>query len=301
MDDIDLKLSILLSENSRTPYRKLADEVNLSVNAVHSRVQNMVDLRIIEEFYAKISLKVFKGSALIWVEGKSEIENLNEILDKLGEDKNIFKVVSASGNYLYVEGLLRDISEINEYTNRVREKAKIRQPKVFIPVNEREEIPNDFKLSNIDYKIIYALHKDSRKALSEVASEIGVSAKTVRRRLQHMEDAGAIELGIKMKPTRSSDFISFFSMEVKPVYDRKKVLYSIRKNYFPNVNDIYMASNEPNRGLVNTWAKTLEEIHSLKEDLRDEGYFESIRSQIFYGGETFDTWRDDVLKERATD
>jgi len=299
MDEIDLELCVLLAEKSRTPYRELAEKVDLSVNAVHSRVQKMIDMGILQEFYAKISTRALKGSVFIWVEGKSNTEDIKKVLDALGDNENIFKVVSSSSQYLYVEGLLKDITEMNDFTNEVKEKAQINDPKVFIPDTEGGKLPEGFEFSKLDYQIIYSMHKDSRKPLSDVAEHVGVSSKTVRRRLNDMEEVGAIEFGIKMRPTKSSDFICFLSLDIRPKYDRKKVMYEIRDKYFPNINDIYLASNEPRRAVANAWAKTLDDIHELKDNLRKEGYFDSIRSQLFYDGRTYDTWRDDLLIEKA--
>lgn len=41
----------------------------------------------------------------------------------------------------------------------------------------------DNKLFELDHQIIGALKNDSRKATADIAEELGVSAKTVRRRL----------------------------------------------------------------------------------------------------------------------
>jgi DNA-binding Lrp family transcriptional regulator len=44
---------MMLLSNSRTPYRALAEKLNLSVNAVHKRVQTLIDQGIIREFIAR--------------------------------------------------------------------------------------------------------------------------------------------------------------------------------------------------------------------------------------------------------
>lgn len=299
MDEIDLELSLLLMKNSRTPYRELADEVDLSVNAVHSRVQNMVERDIIQEFYSKISLRAFKGVTVVSVEGQSETGNVEELIERVGKNEDTFKVISASGNYLYVHGLLRDVTEMNDYVDYVKKEAEMRDPDIFMPDMKDFEPLDDFDFSKLDYRIIVSMHKDSKKALSEVADELNVSAKTVRRRINRMEKAGAVDFGIKLRPTQSSDFISFFEFETKPDYDRKRVKSRIRKRYYPKIYAVFAGSNVPNRLVANVWTKSLDGIHELKEDLRKEGYFDSIVSRIYYNGKEFDTWRDDFLIEKA--
>ncbi len=299
MDETDLELSLLLMENSRLPYRELADEVDLSVNAVHSRVQNMLDMHIIQEFYAKISLRAFKGVTVVSVEGQSETGNVEELIERVGENGDTFKVISASGNYLYVHGLLRDVSEMTDYVEYIKKEAEIKDPDIFMPNMKDFKPLDDFEYSKLDYQIIHSMHKDSRRALSEVAEELNVSAKTVRRRINRMEKAGAVDFNIKVRPTQSSDFISFFEFTTKPDYDRKRVKSRLRKKYYPKIYAVFAGSNVPNKLVANVWTKSLDEIHNLKDDLRKEDYFDSIVNRIYYDGKEFDTWRDEFLIEKA--
>lgn len=48
MDDTDLTITSILSGNSRMSYQKLAGMLNLSVNAVHKRVKNLLNPVILE-------------------------------------------------------------------------------------------------------------------------------------------------------------------------------------------------------------------------------------------------------------
>ena len=298
MDEIDLKISILLTKNSRIPYRKMANEVELSVNAVHSRVQKMIDIGMIQEFYTKISLKAFKGVAVVSVEGESKYDNIKDLIDKLGENNRTFKVISASGNYVYVHGLLKDVTQMNEYIDSVQKEAELKNTEIFMPDMSDFEPLKEFEYSKLDYEIINSMHRNSRKPLSDVADEVGVSSKTVRRRINRMKEAEAIEFSIKSTPTKTNDFITFFEMEIKPGFDRKKVMNTINRKFSPNITSVFLASNAPMKLAANVWTKNLDEIHRLKEELRDEGYFDSIVSRIYYYGKEFDTWRDDILKEK---
>jgi DNA-binding Lrp family transcriptional regulator len=74
MDKTDVILSMLLLANSRTPYRELADKLNLSANAVHKRIQSLIDVGVIRKFTAKISLPALQAVVVILC-GKSEAES----------------------------------------------------------------------------------------------------------------------------------------------------------------------------------------------------------------------------------
>jgi len=65
MDKVDVILCQLLMANSRLSYRELADKLNLSVTAVHKRIQSIMELGIIRKFTANISLGALKATHII--------------------------------------------------------------------------------------------------------------------------------------------------------------------------------------------------------------------------------------------
>ena len=64
MDELDLYILKKLMANSRLTYRELAEDINVSVSAVHKRIKNLEALGTINAFVARSSLISLKG---IWV------------------------------------------------------------------------------------------------------------------------------------------------------------------------------------------------------------------------------------------
>ena len=56
MDKTDVILCMMLLANSRLSYRELAEKLNLSVTAVHNRIQVLIDMGIIRKFTARPSI-----------------------------------------------------------------------------------------------------------------------------------------------------------------------------------------------------------------------------------------------------
>jgi len=298
MDETDLRLCLLLRENSRIPYRELADRVELSVNAVHSRVNNLVESGIIGGFHANLGDGATKESLKILIHGESRFEELDDVLEEIEKDKNTFKMFSTSDDYLYIYGILPDISEMSDYVEYIPEVAGIDTPEVFLPSVPRTSHKKDFELKRTDYEIINSLHQDSRKSLSQVADELKVSTKTVRRRIDKMEEAGAIDYTISWYPIYSDDFIGVLHCKVLEG-KRDQRLSDVKNTYYPNVFETGKASNHPEKVLIDTWANTLEKIQNIRTELRSKEYFGSIKSRMFYDIEYFETWKDELLKERA--
>jgi DNA-binding Lrp family transcriptional regulator len=56
VDKTDIILCQLLMANSRLSYRELAGKLDLSVTAIHNRIQSLIDLGIIRKFTAGPSI-----------------------------------------------------------------------------------------------------------------------------------------------------------------------------------------------------------------------------------------------------
>ncbi len=129
MDQTDLILSLLLLANSRTPYSGLAGTLGLSVNAVHKRIQSMVEDGIFRAFTAKVSLSVL-GAFPVLIYGRSEADSTYAIEDALGTQELVYWVAQAGGNYVYVGAYLRDIQELPGYVEFVKEAGRLSDPTV---------------------------------------------------------------------------------------------------------------------------------------------------------------------------
>lgn len=297
MDEIDFRLCLQLRENSRRVYRQMADDVDLSVNAVHMRIRNLVDKGIIDGFYADIGLNALKGSMNILIHGFSSFDDIDGTIEEFSKDDNTSKLITTSDDYLYIHGLLRDISEMSGYVEGVPEIAGMDEPKIFIPDVGRTHAP-DITLTTTDYQIIHSMHEDSRKSLSDVGEELGVSTKTVRRRIDKLEEAEAVDYSIRWYPVHSDDFIGILHGDMKSK-NRGKKLSSIKKKHYPYIFEGEKASNHPDKILLKTWANNLSTIHKIKDDLKKTEDYETIKTRMFYDKEYFKTWRDDLLEERA--
>ncbi|MFB0557901.1 MAG: AsnC family transcriptional regulator, partial [Candidatus Bathyarchaeia archaeon] len=174
MDETDLILSKLLIFNSRTPYRALADTLGLSVNAVHKRIQSMVEERVIRGFTTKVSLSSL-GAFHVLIHGRSEADSTYTIMEGLGNHESIYWITLAGGNYVYVGAHLRGIQELPGLVEFVWEAGRMPDATVGI-------IHEDFSgkgrplyelFQPLDWEIIRSLSYNSRKASSSIAEEVG--------------------------------------------------------------------------------------------------------------------------------
>jgi DNA-binding Lrp family transcriptional regulator len=301
MDETDLVLSMLLLQNSRLSYRELADRLGLSVNAVHKRIRTLVEQGVIRAFTAKISIDMLKAVPLV-VFGRSEAQSF-EAAEKLREHGFTYWLGVAGGNYLYLGVYLRNIAELESYVDFIRKEAKMPDPTVGIEpdVSAFQSPPasREATLYPLDYQIIYALHKNSRKLISKVAEELGVSARTVRRRLSRLIREGLIELSIEWYPDASNDVMTIFHLQLKASADKNKAVSLLMEKYSPYTIFFWSFSNLPNQLVGVVWTNTMKQLRDIQRSIRSEGIFESVIPNILYTGYIFDTWRDKLVQEKG--
>lgn len=295
MDKTDIILTQLLLKNSRQSYRELAEHLKLSANAVHKRIQELSEIEVIHAFTARISLSAFEQAVSVYVWGSSESKSFDETTKILGTNSNIYWVTVAGKNDLYVGAHLKNMSDLEPLIAFVKKEGQIPNPTVGIGF-QFDSPSHTINLSSLDIRIIHALHKNSRKRVSEVAEELGVSAKTVRRRLSKMISEGSIEMSLEWYPDKSNDIMTIFHLHLKSTAERNEVLPILLNKYSPNILFPILFSNLPNLLLCVVWTNSMKELRGLRTSFESEDVFESIEPVVIYDGSLFDTWRDEALK-----
>jgi Lrp/AsnC family transcriptional regulator for asnA, asnC and gidA len=298
MDKTDMILCLLLMSNSRMSYRELANRLSLSVTAVHSRIKSLVEQGVIRRFSARLSPRVFKAVSIL-VFGLSRVVPVQELEKGLAEHGSVYWLGVGGGNYLYVGAYLREISELDSLVSCLRDKAGILEPTVGIVSNT--SLPGDTvlveaKLSSLDYRIIRSLADDSRKALSEVAEELGVSTKTVRHRLERMMELGLVNMSIDWYPDASNDIMAVLHLNLKPGANSDAAGKALQKHW-PNVFMTWSFSNIPSLILSFAWTNTMKELKELCKKLEQESVFQSVSPNVLYTGYVFKTWVDRLVEK----
>lgn len=300
MDKVDIVLVQLLLVNSRLSYSDLAEKLGLSVNAVHKRIQLLVEAGVIRKFTAKVNLLTTKA-IVVFISGISQMGSLHDLPDKLKTQGSIYWLAIGGGNYLYIGAYIRSLTELEPLVTYIKKEAGIPEPTVgitdfplLLPLVHPKA--SDLALHELDYQIIRSLKDNSRKAISDVADELGISAKTARRRLQRMIKNGLIELTIEWYPDASNDIMTLIQLHLKPEIEKGEI-YNIFRKYSPNMLFYWSYSNIPNTITYTVWTNTMKELQSLREKLEKEESVVSVMPNILYIGYIFKTWRDQLIEK----
>ncbi|MFW9823210.1 MAG: winged helix-turn-helix transcriptional regulator [Candidatus Thorarchaeota archaeon] len=299
MDKTDFFLVKTLSFNSRLTYRELADMTDMSVSAIHKRIRHLEEERVIQTYMARPSFLAL-NYLLVLIFGTSNAKSIDAINKELGQHESIYYVVNAGGKYLYVSALIRDLSELQEFGSYVSKTAKITEPTIGI-VNQYLSFPLASRtypepLTTIDYKILKTLNRDSRKTITDIADEVGISAKTVRKRLDRMVEHDLATFSIEWTAHKIS-FVTTFNIYLNEGQDMNSTIQHLYQKYSENVAYCIAYSNLPNFLTLHTWAETARESQKIQEELQTEG-FKDIVPHILLTGNYYECWVDQFLRTK---
>ncbi len=304
MDDTDRKLLILIGQNPRIHFREIAKGLGISRQAVHNRLRALIKLGVIKGWMAGVSVS-YLDAIPVAVSGTCRAASVDRTLDRLGESEFTRRVIVAGGNYLYIVGILRNISELDGYVHFVKHTAELGEPMIGIYSLDVEEFmpysvdgsgrrKESYKrLSPLDLRIIASLRDNARRPVAEIADAIGVSSKTVRRHLEGMISDGSLEMNVPMDLTSAGDMLAIMHVNLRNGADKREVgrrLFS--RHYF---SDQYIRTHI-NLPSFLAWVFWSDDINQIRKALRETGDDEDVQSVTlnfaYYERLYNTTWRD---------
>ncbi len=304
MDDIDRKLLILISANPRIHLQQLAKELGISRQAVHHRMQVMTEIGVVKGTIAGISIS-YLDAVPVAIFGRSKTASIEETLNRLGESEFSRRAIFAGGNFLYVIGFLRNVSELGSYVEFVKREGEMLEPTVGISclddglspdysidgVGKRKQSYKE--LSPLDLKIIASLKDDARRPISEIADMVGVSAKTARRHLEDMITEGSLDMSAPADLSLGGDLFLIMHVNLRDGVDKREVgRRLLSKDYFQD-QYIRTFNNLPSLLIWVFWSDKMTGIRkALKETGEDEDVLSVMLNFAYLERIYATTWRD---------
>lgn len=298
MDEQDLHLIQLLVHDPRATYRELADHLGMSVQAVHRRIQLLQESKILMGFTATISIPYLEAIP-ITIYGRASGRTKKEIVGALEKNESISGVLFGSGGVLVISALLRKVTELDRLIDSVRSTTGVVQPWMGIemikPSGTRPSTIIAEPLTPLDLRIVSSLARDARKASTDVAKELGITAATVNRHLERMQEIGALEFVTMLHPGFSGDVVAVFQVDLTDGADRGDVIGRLRAKLGATAEYYRTFVNVPDRISFVSWNKTLRELElTLDQVVQEEGVRQAVPDIIFTGW-YHPTWRDRMV------
>jgi len=222
MDKLDIQILSHMVDNCRTPDRQIGKEIGISGVSVRSRIQKMMEKKIIGEFALKIEPPVLGYSVLYFVVMGKELEDILNKIRLVGEP---FFVVPCVGGVTVCSIVVKDnpVQKMELAKNLLKD---VRVLSIFEAKNP--EIRSD--LTKTDIEIIDILLKDPRLKIEEIAKLSGFSTKTVARSIEKLQNDEAIQFTLIYDPREMAGYIPFAILTAVPG-DIKNTLQKLKKEF----------------------------------------------------------------------
>jgi len=212
---------------------------------------------------------------------------------ELGQHEGVNMVCIMAGKFLYIKVYVRNISDLQEYSSHLTKVAHMSEPNVGI--NNVPYITAPEPLTSIDYKILKTLNRDARKPITDIAENVGFSAKTVRKRLNYMIENNLAQFTIEWAPAHENTYLTLFYLYLNEAMNLDSMVQYLTKKFSQQMQYCFTYSNIPNLILLITTTKSSNETQKLQEELQTEG-FKDVVPNVFFSIKWYECWVDELLK-----
>ncbi len=232
MDAIDFEILKILNKDSRRSFLTIGKELGISGTAVRKKVEKMMDEGVIITFEVGFDSSLLQLSTCIAdIRLKGNFKT-GEIIAELKKIPTILFVICAVGNIFTLMFYYHDSRELEKIIERIHLINNVSNVETDIP---RSHHFADVKLSPLDWKIIHSLNHDARKKNHQIARELEVSPKTIKRRLNRLIKDRIIYFTIDVDLSRAKNYIMYVLAVELETGVEKETVYARIKNEFSHI------------------------------------------------------------------
>jgi DNA-binding Lrp family transcriptional regulator len=145
IDEIDQGILMLLQEDSRLSFNKIAGKLGISVGTAYNRIKSLEDEGVLKQYtilvdYSKLGFTM-TAIVLIQAEGTHLVDVENEIADM----KNVVSVYDITGDYdIAIVVRFKDRTELNAFVKKLLSMPYIKRTVTNVALNVVKE---DFRVA----------------------------------------------------------------------------------------------------------------------------------------------------------
>lgn len=189
MDEFNFQILRILDKNCRVSYSEIAKRLEVSVRNISRRIDNMLEIGVIERFKVNFNYnRLGYRQHIAFMRSPKEKDKIRffEELQRIPEIGRIWEQLDGNYTFTIFSKDAKHLEDIN-----------IELLKIGVALTGRSEVrmhlPAEFPFSLLDWRIIYYLFNNSRAAISNIASDLDVSEKTISRRLKRFENMRLVQ------------------------------------------------------------------------------------------------------------
>lgn len=295
MDDKDLEILKLLLFDGRMAYESIAKSVGLTPYLVKKRITNFVDLGVIQKFSTNVNFLMFDRSVCYTLAEVKSGTDQEELIQRIGELDEVSGGAISIQNKMQIIHTYSDDYDFKKNLEKLMEFEEIVNIENFILLIPPSLSFKNTRLTKTDWKIINSMKNNCRKNDVEVANELGISTRTVRRRLSYLKENLIILFMIDLD-TSAADFLSYllivkFQRISSESYN--EVLNIVKKYFY-----VWRIANQE-AFIFTVFIDKLREIEEQVKEIKQlpyiKGVINFVPTKMYY----FKSWLDKLVESNA--
>lgn len=201
IDEVDLKILKILTDDCRTSYRSIGKALGISANTVRTRINILISNKIIEQFITLVNFSLFEYIGILTIilkVGKNNLNVVNNVANSMRDVGFVYQHIEIFDRiYVFSIAVVRKPhyggDNINSMTKKLHKALgwEISVLDLYYG-NQISLSSNKFLLRRIDFEILECLLSDPRITFLNIARTIGCSQKTVIRRIEKLKSSRVI-------------------------------------------------------------------------------------------------------------
>jgi DNA-binding Lrp family transcriptional regulator len=229
-------------QNCRITYRDLAENLNLTANAVKKRVTKLVDAGVLIFDVVPSYAQVDADPVLVMVKTDNTMTS-DALLDELGEHELIFVVNPLPDGQLFYFADCRDSLELVDLLSFTRTRESVTETIAYSLITQRGKKGT---YTNDQLRVLRVVLDDPRMSVSTIAQECGISARRVRRAINEMIENETASFMSRWNPNLGDSIAVCSEIRWKAGYSEMIDADSWLRETFPNTYWFsYIVANEP--------------------------------------------------------
>ncbi|MFX1380234.1 MAG: winged helix-turn-helix transcriptional regulator [Promethearchaeota archaeon] len=293
MDDKDIEILKLLLFDGRMTYESIAKKVKLTPYLVKKRINNLVDLGVIMKFTTNLNFLMFQKSVCYTLVDVKQGVDQQELIERIGKLDEVTGGAISLQNKMQIIHTYSDDYQFKKNLEKLMQFEEIENTENFILLIPPSLNFKSERLTKIDWKIINSIKDNCRKTDVEIATELEISSKTVKRRLNYLRENNIIIFMIDLD-TSAADFLSYLLI----VKFQKIATESLNK-VMKTVKDYFYMWRVANQEafIFTVFIDKLREIDEQVKEIENIQYVKEVigfvPTKMFY----FESWIDDLIKK----
>ena len=192
MDDKDIDILKLLLFDGRMSYESIAKKVKLTPYLVKRKINNLVEMGVIMKFVTNLNFMMFHKSVCYTLADIKEGTDQQELIERLGQLDEVTGGAISLQNKMQIIHTYSDDHDFKKNLEKLMQFKEIQNIENFILLVPQSFDFKNTRLTKTDWKIINSIKDNCRKTDIDIANELGISSKTVKRRLSYLRENNII-------------------------------------------------------------------------------------------------------------